>query len=132
MVEGIDFYSTEFIVETHSETEFFRLKWPQDRYYGFVRNPVQVFHIDAIRLVNLARKDGFHVPDVDRLLFLKNWFVKAAGGSCDDWPALPVLSRVGNELEFVDGRHRCEALLILGATRIPVIVGCGESAGAKA
>lgn len=123
MSSSVDIQAAEFLVEVKTGESPFWLTWPTDKYYGLVRSPVQVFQMDASELTRLARRDALDFPDVKRLQFQMTWLSAAAAGGRADWPALPVLARKGSGLEFVDGRHRCEALEILGATRIPVIVG---------
>lgn len=123
MSSSIDIRTAEFLVEIKSGQASFRLAWPDDKYYDLVRSPVQVLQMDASELTKLARWDAADFPDVRRLQFQMTWFTSASAGARVDWPALPVLARKGAGLTFVDGRHRCEALEILGALRIPVIVG---------
>ena len=125
MSDFLDFSTAEFLVELKSTANItYRLRWPQDRYYGLVKSPVRVLHMEVERLVALTLLSGEEFPDKERLASLKLWLTEAAAGRRNDWPALPVLSANGaGEFEFVDGRHRCKALEELGATRVPVIVG---------
>lgn len=123
MISSVDIQAAEFLVEAKTGERPLWLTWPDDKYYGLVRSPVQVFQMDASELTMLARLRTSDFPDVRRLQYQLSWLSTAAAGGRADWPALPVLARKGDGLEFIDGRHRCEALEILGATRIPVIVG---------
>lgn len=120
---AIGLSTAQFVVEGNDGSGEYRLVWPRESYYGLVRSPVQVLQIEASELTRLARLDASDFPDVRRLQFHVSWFMEAVSGSRTDWPALPVLVRQGDELEFIDGRHRCEALELLGALRVPVIVG---------
>lgn len=120
---AIDLSTAQFVVEGNDGSGEYRLVWPKESYYGLVRAPVQVLQMEASELTRLARLDTSGFPDVRRLRFHVSWFREAASGSRADWPALPVLVGQGGELEFIDGRHRCEALELLGPFRVPVIVG---------
>lgn len=119
--EGNEVGRAEFVVESKDAT--YRLRWPDDRYYGLVRNPVKILRMNTAQLVSLARATAPDFPDRGRVGYLKEWLREVARGSRQDLPALPMLSGPADELFFIDGRHRCEALAELGVEQIPVIVG---------
>jgi len=123
MNANVDIRTAQFVVEAKGGPSPYRLSWPTDRYYDLVRAPVQVVQMDLSDLTTAARLVAPGFPEAARLAFVMHWFVTAAAGERHDWPSLPVLTRKGGELTFVDGRHRCEALEVLGAARLPVIVG---------
>lgn len=123
MSMGVDIRAAEFVVEVKDAGRQLRLAWPTEKYYDLVRSPIQILQMEVSELTGLARLGAPGFPDGRRLRFQMNWFAEALSGGRADWPALPVLVRKGNELEFIDGRHRCEALQALGAVRVPVIVG---------
>lgn len=120
MDEGIEVGRAEFVVESEDAT--YRLGWPDDRYYGLVRNPVKILRMNTSQLVSLARATEPDFPDKARVGYLKGWFREVASGTRQDLPSLPVLSGPADELFFIDGRHRCEALAELGVEQIPIIV----------
>lgn len=122
MSEGIDIQTAQFVVEVKGTSSPFRLSWPQDKYYGLVRNPVLIEFMDASELVALCRKEAPEFPDTARLEIQVNKFTQRCKQSGEQWPSLPILERSSAGFNFVDGRHRCEALYQLGATRIPVLI----------
>lgn len=120
----LDLATAEFVVEVKATSAArLKLSWPQDAYYDLVRSPVTILQMEATQLFALAQAAQPTYPDTARVEALKTWFVDAAAGTRRPWPAMPVLLENGGELTFVEGRHRCAALVELGAVRIPVIVG---------
>lgn len=76
--------------------------------------------VDELTEIALFNQPDFLDPN--RLHFLLTEFESCASAQGKAWPAMPVLQFRGGEFQFVDGRHRCQALARLGATRIPVLV----------
>jgi hypothetical protein len=122
MTEGIDISCAQFTVEVKTGPSAFRLSWPTDPYFGLVKNPVLLAYKDVAELMEVALSHQPDFLDTSRLNFLLDQFERCAKGQGQDWPSMPVLQLRGGELKFVDGRHRCQALSVLGASRLPVLV----------
>lgn len=123
MARCLELRTEEIIAEYKDGPSPYRLRWPDDRYYGLMSGLTQIEYLSDIELAALARVDSPTFPKKERLSVQLRWFVAAAKGQRTDWPALPVLTRKGGIIQYIDGRHRCEALAVLNVVRIPVIIG---------
>lgn len=122
MSEGLDIYSAQFVVQFKTGPSRYRLGWPKDRYYGLVKGPIDVLWLSSEKLLDIALEGQPNFLNSQRLTYVLGQFEDCAEGRRPDWPALPVLVKQGEDMEFIDGRHRCTALANLGAATIPVLV----------
>lgn len=94
-------------------------KLPRDHYHALVYPPFRLIWLDAGTVREILRLSGadFHP---DRVSLQLRLMLK---GDPIDLPVVVGDSDRPADLEYVDGRHRSAALLKLGASLLPMILG---------